>query len=299
MVKGMVMVAGLILLTGTVFLSAESGNHYPNGVEGIKAGSVPPPGVYLRTYFFYYHAGRLNDPAGQELPVGFDVNVFALAPRLIWVSKYKFLGADVVWDVMIPLLYTGLEVDAAHVNESTFGLGDIYFSPLILAWHRPRGDAVLGFSFFAPTGSWDRHDPTKAGKDYWTFMISGGGTVHLDPAKTWSASWLGRYEFHAGRRDMDVNLGDDFHFEWGISHSFHKTMDLGLVGYGQFQTTADSGADLAPGSDSKDRALAMGGEYSNVFPAAKLIFSVRFLKEFSARDRPSGYVFNTTLTKIF
>ena len=57
-----------LLFAGTA-LAGESGNHYPSGVEGIDAASVPPPGFYIRNYSFFYTASKLADGHGQDLPV--------------------------------------------------------------------------------------------------------------------------------------------------------------------------------------------------------------------------------------
>ena len=45
-------------------LSAQPSAHYAPGVEGIKAASLPPPGVYFRDYSYFYTADQLNDSSG-------------------------------------------------------------------------------------------------------------------------------------------------------------------------------------------------------------------------------------------
>lgn len=55
--------------------------HYVNGVEGIKAGTVPPPGLYYRLYGVSYSADTLRDGDGNDLDVGFDLTVHALVNR--------------------------------------------------------------------------------------------------------------------------------------------------------------------------------------------------------------------------
>ena len=290
--------AFLGLATGEL-AAGENGNHYPNGVEGIKAASVPPPGVYLRWYNFYYGAGEINGGGGEALPIGFDVGVWATAPRVVWITKHKFLGAYVGFDVMLPIIRTGLNIDALRYDGSTLGLGDFYFSPLILSWHGKRYDAALAYSLFVPTGKWSRGDPCSAGKNYWTHMITAGGTVYLDQEKKWSASVLGRYEIHSGRRDEDVKLGQDFHCEWGVARTVRKTIDVGVVGYCQFQVTKDRGHDVTWDPDVKDRAFAVGPEVCIFFPKAVCFLSIRGLFEFGVRDRSQGHMIVVTLTKRF
>ena len=52
---------GLVgVLFGTAF--AQETGHYVNGVEGIKAATLPPPGFYYRLYNVFYNAddGEVN-----------------------------------------------------------------------------------------------------------------------------------------------------------------------------------------------------------------------------------------------
>ena len=77
------------ILSGGAF-AGEAGNHYVNGVEGLKAASLPPPGFYYRMYNVLYTADALTDDNGDEIDaVNFDVSVFANVHRLIWMSNYR------------------------------------------------------------------------------------------------------------------------------------------------------------------------------------------------------------------
>ncbi|MCP4115518.1 MAG: transporter [Desulfobacteraceae bacterium] len=284
------------LMPGILFAGAN--NHYVSGVEGIKGGSVAPPGMYYRMYNVFYDAGELMDRSGNGLDVGFDVTVFAVANRFIWVTDKKFLGADVFMDATIPLVNTDIAIKAVGVDDREFGLGDICIEPVGLAWHGPRYDAALALAAYLPTGSYDKTDAASPGKGYWTTMATFGGTLYLDRAKTWSASLLGRYEIHSDREDDDFTPGDDFHFEWGIGKSFAKVWEAGIAGYSQWQVTDDSGDDAIV-RDSHDRVHAAGPEVSVFLPRFKMALSLRTLWEFDAKDRSEGSTTALTLTKIF
>ena len=41
---------------------AQITGHYPNGVESIKAASVPGEGLYYKVYNVYYQSDELLDP---------------------------------------------------------------------------------------------------------------------------------------------------------------------------------------------------------------------------------------------
>ncbi len=250
-------------------------------------------------YNVLYNADKLTDGDGNKLDVDFDVTVYALVNRLIWVSDMKIWGGDYIADVIIPLVSTDFKIGALGIDSNEFGFGDIAIEPFVLSWHRPRYDAAFGFCFYAPTGDYDSTEPASPGKDFWTAMFTLGETYYLDPEKTWSASILGRYEIHSEKGDTDVTPGNDFHFEWGIGKTIQKFWDVGLTGYCHWQVTDDSGSDVTWDKSVHDRVYAIGPEVSAFIPSAKLFVSFRSQWEFESRDRSEGNVTTLTFTKIF
>lgn len=265
------------------------GGHYPAGIEGIKAASVPPPGLYLRDYNFFYWADHYKGG-----PPGFDVFAYINAPRIIWMTGEKFLGADYGCDVIVPLVYQ--DVDFMRTHDDSFGIGDIAVEPLILSWHFAQADLAFGYAFWAPTGDFDTDRPAQAGKDFWSNMFTLGGTWHPDKEKTWSLSALNRYEIHTGHDKFNITPGDTWTLEWGVAKTFNKTIDVGLIGYHQRQTTKDSGSGS---SHIRDHVIAVGPEVNVVFPKIMLFVSARWAWEFCAKDRPEGNMVNLTVTKPF
>jgi hypothetical protein len=284
---------------GTLFGMASAGEtgHYVNGVEGIKAATLPPSGFYYRMYNVYYDADEMMDEDGDELDVGLDIDVYALVNRFVWISDIKMLRADFGADVIIPLVYTDVEIKAFGVDDDEFGLGDIAIEPFVLSWHGARYDASFGLAVYVPTGETD--EPASPGKDFWTGLITLGGTYYFDVEKTWSASILSRYEIHSEKDETDVRPGNDFHFEWGIGKTLAKIWDVGMAGYCQWQVTDDSGSDVQGAKSVHDRVFAVGPEVTGFIPAAKSFLSLRSLWEFGAKDRTEGQVIALTLTKAF
>ncbi len=270
--------------------------HYPAGVEGIKAGSLPPPGFYLRDYNLFYFASQVNNADGKEIPVDFDLTAYAQAIRPIWITDWKVLGGNYGMDVLVPFIYTDLKVGGA--SDSSFSLGDIFFEAGTLSWHGKRYDAGVGYGFWAPSGSFDPQDLTNPGKGYWGHMLTAGGTWFFDEPKTWAATALCRYEINMENSDLDVTPGHEFTLEWGASKTLAKTIDVGLVGYYQQQVTEDHGHNGAVASDNLDHAASIGPEVNAFIPKIKLFASLRYLYEFSASDRPQGHTVTLTLTKI-
>ena len=72
--------------------------HYPIGVEGLKGGSLPPPGLYLRDYNLFYWADRLNDAHSGAVPADFKAFVYAQAPRVdrAIIAEAEAQGCDLI-----------------------------------------------------------------------------------------------------------------------------------------------------------------------------------------------------------
>ncbi|MBE1423630.1 hypothetical protein H4684_000249 [Desulfomicrobium macestii] len=273
--------------------------HYVSGVEGIKAATLPPEGIYWRMYNVLYTADDLRDKHGKEVDVDFDVNVYALVNRLVYSSGIELLGANLVADICVPLVYTDISMKAGGMtlfDDNEFGLGDILIEPAILAWHGPRYDAALGVGVYLPTGDFDADEPASPGKGFWTGMLTAGATFYFDEAKTWSISALSRYEIHSEQEDTDVTYGNDFHFEWGLGKTLAKTWDVGLAGYCRWQLTDDSG----PGTtNDREEAYAIGPEVSVFVPEWGLGVSMRSLWEFENKVNSQGNVTTLMIMKAF
>ncbi|MBN1766630.1 MAG: transporter [Sedimentisphaerales bacterium] len=299
------LVVSAILLSGIAF--AETG-HYPLGVEGIKAATLPPPGMYLRIYNSFYTANELKDSGGDDSVVGLDLDAFAFVPRFIWITEHKFLGADYGMDALIPFVATDAQVSppGTSMSDSDFCYGDLFVEPIDLAWHEERYDIGAAFGVWMPTGKYNKatadsplNEMVSAGKDFWTYMFTLGGTYYLDEEKTWSASILSRYEIHSRKDHTDVKPGQNILFEWGVAKTIYQFLDVGVVGYSQWQLTSDSGSDVTWDKGVHDRVSAIGPEFLLFMPSNKAFLSFRALWEYSAVDRPEGTTLTLTFTQIF
>jgi hypothetical protein len=283
----------LVALFAACHLALAQTAHYPNGVEGIKAASLPPPGIYLRDYNYLYFADEF-----PEGPPGFDLLVYVQAPRVIWISPWKFLGGSYGADALFPFAYQDLKTSLPMSPNQwdDFNLGDIFVEPATLSWHTARFDVGVGYGFWAPTGDFDRSSFVNPGKGYWGHMLTAGATFYFDKEKSWAISALNRYEINHENPDTDITPGHAWTIEWGFSKTFRKTIDVGLVGYYQAQTTTDSGPGTA---DDRDAVVALGPEVNFFFPKIMFFASARYLYELEANDRPQGHTLNFTLTKRF
>jgi len=271
-------------------------SRYANGIEGIKAASVPGPGLYFKMYNYAYNANTLTDDNGDELDIGFEVDTYAISNRLIWVSDKKILGGNYFADFVIPIVSVDIEIDASQVSDNESGIGDIYLEPLGIAWHGKQHDTAVALGVFLDNADFDADEAASIGAGYVTYMITGGGTYYFDEEKKWSGSLLARYEIHTEQDETDITRGDEFHFEFGVGYNVGSNTDVGVSGYFNTQVESDSG----PGADSnKDRVFAIGPEVSKFFASHNWLVSFRTLKEFKAENAPEGVTSTLTLTKIF
>jgi len=271
---------------------------YPVGVEGLKSGTLPPPGFYLRDYNLAYYSDRLNDSRGDKVPVDFEAFVYANAIRPIWITDFKILGAYYGCDVLVPFLYKNVKV--AGNRDDTFNLGDIFIEPVTLSWHWQRADAGLGYGIWAPTGNVDTGSLTGGtGQGTWTHMFTAGGTVYFDAEKTWALSALGRYEISHESDDYNITPGDVLSLEGGLSKAFSPAFEAGVWAYYQGQMTEDEGDYGVAVSSEKDHVVGIGPEVIWFWERAKLFVSLRYAYEVLAENRPEGHRGTLTLTKRF
>ncbi len=287
----LLLAAALITLPGLSHAQPVVAAHYPAGVEGIKGSSLPPPGVYFRDYNLFYSADRFKDG-----PPEFDIFAYVNAPRLIWMTDFKILGANYGMDVIVPFGYIDWEAGAPGnmSDDSYFGVGDIQLEPLLLSWHFPQLDLAASYAVWAPTGDFSPDRPDILAKGFWSHMLTLGGTWHLDSEKTWALSLLNRYEFCHEQEQTNIDPGQVYTLEFALSKGLAKTLDVGLVGYWQQQTTSDSGPTA---TTAHDRKVGLGAEVSGLCPKLGMFVSLRYIHEFDAVERPEGQLATLTLTK--
>ncbi len=286
LILGGLLAAG-VTLAGTVQAQTITAGHYPAGAEGIKGASLPPPGLYVRDYNFYYTADRFNDA-----PVEFDINAYINAPRLVWMTDKKIFGASYGLDLIVPFGYMDWKVNGDQ--RHFFGLGDVEFEPLLLSWNVGQFDISVGAAVWAPTGDFSPDRPDMIAKGCWSEMLTLGGTWYIDKSRSWALSLLSRYEFLQEQRDTHITPGQALTVEWGLSKSISKGIDVGCIGYYQQQTTHDSGDGA---SNMLDRVIGVGPEISVFWAKWALFTSLRCSFELAARDRPEGERITLTITK--
>jgi len=311
----------MVLATGVMAQLPVDGNHYPVGLNGIKGGSSPEPGIYLRDDNWIY----TGSSSGFSNHKAF---VYLQAPQLMWMTDWKILGANLGMDIEMPIIYKDTSYTALQQTPgglifgftrsgSEFGLGDIKVEPLILSWHWKHFDTTLAYALWVPSGKYSGINvdlggtSVNLGDDEWSHMFTLGGVWYPDDDKTWAVSILHHYEFAASQTGSITVLDSTgrpifmasqkipcsvYTVEWGVSKTILTNIDAGLVGYYQKQFTDNSPA----ATDFKDSEVAgIGPEISALIPRWGLTASVRYAYEFTAYHREKGHMVNLTVTKKF
>jgi len=313
------MVRYIVITCALAFATGAQAQHYPAGAEGIKGGSLPPPGIYLRDYNFFYTGDlptvnmTVTDPGGEIDHFSRRVSVFAYvqAPRLIWITDKKIFGADYGMDVIVPFGYSEVSMRQKMISEfpggrivssqdkiikDAFGLHDIQVEPLLLSWHKKQFDFAVGYAIWAPTGCFNKNDMVNLGTGFWTHMFTLGGVWYLDTEKTIALSLLDRYEINQEQDQTHVTLGNRNTLEWGFSKSVTQHIDLGIIGYYQQQTTGDCGHGA---SSELAHVVGVGPEVSVFWQKIGIFTSLRYVYEAEAKDLPQGHLVSLTVTRRF
>lgn len=284
------------LIAGSAF-AKEGGDQYPNGAENFYAGALPPPGNYFLNYFGYY-GGKLRDGNGDKVP---DTSVHAWfdALRYVKVTNTQLFGGSYAMHAIVPIVNQTLKLGGD--SKTVTGLGDIVFSPLVIAWHAGSLHWVAALDIFAPTGEYKSGDPRKSiGANYWSVEPVFAMTWLSESG--WELSGKFMYNFKAKNKDfrpapgapkMDYQSGDELHIDYAASKHIGP-WTVGLTGYYVKQTTDDKldgdsiPAAIGPWSSGrKGEAFAIGPSIGYTTPGGTTLMA-HWQHETQAENRFRG-----------
>ena len=254
------------------------------------AGALPPPGNYYINYFNYYTTDKFKD--GKDRTVdGFDVDVAANVSRFIHVTDKQFLGASWAMHAFIPLVYMDVKLDPPiapfKMEDSRGSLGDIIVDPFILGWHGANWHAVTGVDIYLPTGNYDKHRQANVGRNYWTFEPIVAATFLPGAGFDISAKLM--YDFNTSNEDpanpqySKYRSGQEFHADFALGKKVGEFTG-GFAGYGYQQITKDEGN--GDKIDTKGRVIGLGPALK--YDYKNMSFTLKYMAEFEARNRPAG-----------
>jgi hypothetical protein len=277
---------------------------YPLGISAIGAGALPAVGITYSNLFLLYARDQLRGPGGELVATGRN-SVLMDMNTITWVSGDTILGgAHYSFAVTLPLANNSLTSDTEGAVNGGGGFADSYYQPVIVGWTLAHADVKVTYGFLAPTGRFSAGAADNVGSGYWTHVLSTGQTFYLTRNRATVLSAFEMYEFHFTQEGTGIDPGENLDLDYSLTHSvaFGKDMRLqvGLVGYGQWQTTDKRGPSVTSEQRSaryRVHALGIGGNLH--LPARQVILGLRYFDEFFARSTLQGYSVQISSTITF
>ncbi len=272
---------------------------YPVGMSAINSGVTPESGFTYSNLFLFYSRNQLKGPDGELLATGshavlMDLNVF------IWVSKREILGgAKFSFSATLPVANNSLVSDTIGPISGGGGFADSFYQPFILGWQKKRADIRVFYGFLAPTGRFKAGADDNVGSGYWTQTVASGQTFYLTKNKATAVSAFQLYEFHSAQKGTNIHPGQNINLDYSLTQAFplrgEMRLQVGLVGYGQWQTTDKSGPNITPEqAKAHYRVNALGFASNVILPERKVSLGVKYFKEFSSKSTFQGYSLQIT-----
>jgi len=262
----------------------------------MNSGTLPDEGLTYANYFQWFSFDELKGPHGTDIPTaGRHLSVMIDHNFFKWTSKQKILGAKLLLIGDLPLATSSLTSAALGSISSGGGFADAYFQPFTLGWSSSRLDVTAGYAFMPPSGKFELGAVDNVGAGYWLNGPMSGQTVYLTKDKKTAASAFELYGFHTKQEDTDIRPGQTLSIDYSVTRSFsfqnmETLLQIGVVGYGQYQTTdrRGPGVDPAIAEITHYRVNALGPGAIVSFPDRKASMGVRYFWEFSNSSTVQG-----------
>jgi len=282
------------VLIGLAPAHAQVRGVYPLGMNATNSGVTPESGFTYSNQFLFYSRNRLLGPAGETLATG-NQSVMMDMNSVVWVSNREIIGgAKFSMSATLPIANNSLSSNAAGPLGGGAGFADSYYQPVIFGWQEERASVRAVYGFLAPTGTFSSGANDNVGSGYWTQALSSGQTLYLTEDKATAASAFQMYEFHGTQAGTHIHPGQTLSLDYSLTHTISVRSDLGLqvglVGYGQWQTTDKVGPSVTPLQASAHYRVNAAGFASNLLlPERKVNIGLKYFKEFANRSTFQGY----------
>ena len=185
-------------------------------------------------------------------------------------------------------------------KESTFGLFDLVFTPIIASHHFSQTDHLaFSFTFWAPTGSYEKGRLVNLSQNTWTF-IPGVAYTKILPEANIELTGIWQMEFDTEDPATRYQNGILSDLEALAIKRFKNGLGIGFVGSWIQQVNDDGGAPPAL-NGFLGRAFGIGPivTYSTKLGKSHLDFSARWIHDFDVSNRVAGDGFNFSASLKF
>jgi hypothetical protein len=267
---------------------------YPTGMNATNAGVTPAAGLTYSNLFIFNARDESKGPDGEVVATGsnavmIDLNTF------VWVSRGTLLGGA-RYSATASLLVSNNSLASATEGQLSAGGGfaDFFLQPFILGWQTERVGVRTAYGVLMPTGRFDAGAPDNVGSGYWTHAPSAGVTVALTRDKRTTLSAFHMYEFHTVQEGTAIRPGQTANIDYSVTRTIRVNDDtqlqLGLVGYNQWQTTGKTGPTVSAAEGAARYQVNALGVASNVsLPARNVSLGLKYFKELANTSTLQGY----------
>lgn len=268
---------------------------YPLGMSATNSGVTPESGFTYANLFLFYARDTLRGTNGEIVATG-EQSLMMDMNNFIWVSKKIGIlgGAKFSLSATLPIANNSLTDSVLGTLGGGGGFADSYYQPLILGWQKKRADIRVIYGFLAPTGRFNAGASNNVGSGYWTHTVSAGETFYLTQNRMTAISAFEMYEFHTTQQGTNIHPGQNLNLDYSLTQAFQLSaglrLQVGLAGYGQWQTTDKTGPNITPEQATSHYVVNALGFASNVMlPARKVSLGVKYFREFANRSTYQGY----------
>jgi hypothetical protein len=282
----------VLLIAGSA--RAQNRGVYPLGMSAINSGVTPDAGYSYVNQLLFYSRNESRDPEGAPLETGNNSVILAMN-SFVWVSEREVLrGARFSMSATLPIANNSLSSSTAGAISGGGGFGDSYYQPFILGWNQERVAIRTVYGFLAPTGSFEPGANSNVGSGYWTHVVASGQTWYLTLDRATAVSAFQMYEFHTTQEGTGIHAGQNLDLDYSVTQMIPVSTDVrlqvGVVGYGQWQMTDKSGPTVTL-DEAKTRysVNAIGFTANVVWPQRRVSLGIKYFEEFANRSTFQGY----------
>ena len=275
------------------------------------AGVVPPePGLAVAVGETYYEGsigGGRSVPIAGLLVANVDMKASFTPLTLLYIwntptKEWNFASA-----ASFPLAWLEVEANVSlgplsvRKKDSTFGLFDLAFTPIVASHHFSQTDHLaFDFTFWAPTGSFKTGKLVNLSLNNWTF-IPGVAYTKILPQANIELTGIWDMEFYTENPDTNFQNGIVSDLEVLAIKRFKNGFGIGFIESWIQQITDDGGSVPAGLHGFRGRAFGIGPiiTYSTKLGKSHLDFSARWIHDFDVAKRVEGDGFNFTASLKF
>lgn len=293
------MLAFLGLPLASMAVEGGLGHSVPGLWGGPKIGIIPSePGLHFVNYLIGYKGSNLV----QQMAINGEICKEVRASLLVDYVESTYIpfrqgkGRTFGYGIAIPAAYVNTSVNVltgdnpGKESGSSFDLGDIIISPLLLGWKHGNCNSALRLLIFAKSGHFELGVVGLTGDNTWTVTPMFAQT-YINPDNGWDFSYNAGIDFYTRNHSDDYQNGAVFHLDISTVRELSNDWSFGLI-YGWLQQINDDTGPMARELGGfRGHAMGIGpiATYSFKSHGRDVGMGFRVVKEFNVKNRLRGW----------